>query len=56
MHRSQIKVNPNLIMVPLTPITYTSAQLHETIIIFIIIIIITAFLSAFFQKIKKVHD
>ena len=29
MHQSQTKVNPNLIMVPLIPITYTSAQLHE---------------------------
>ena len=29
MHRSQTKVNPNLIMVPLIPITYTSSQLHE---------------------------
>ena len=28
---TQSKTNPNLIMVPLTPITYTPAQLHETI-------------------------
>ena len=26
---NQTKANPNLIMVPLIPITYTSAQLHE---------------------------
>ena len=26
---SQTKANPNLIMVPLIPVTYTSAQLHE---------------------------
>ena len=29
MHRTQTMVNPKLILVPLTPITYTSAQLHE---------------------------
>ena len=29
MQKHQIKVNPNLIMVPLSPITNTSAQLHE---------------------------
>ena len=29
MHRSPTKVNPYLIIAPLTPITYTSAQLHE---------------------------
>ena len=27
----QTKANPNLIMVPLIPITYTKAQLHETV-------------------------
>ena len=29
MSKRQINVNPNLIMVPITPITYTSARLHE---------------------------
>ena len=29
MPKHQIKANPNLIMVLFTPITYTSAQLHE---------------------------
>ena len=29
MPKRQIKVNPNLIMVPLSPIKYTSAQLHK---------------------------
>ena len=29
---SQIKANPNLIMVPLIPINYTSTQLHETMV------------------------
>ena len=36
MPKRQIKVNPNLIMIPLSPLTYTSAQLHENIILLLL--------------------